>query len=262
MHSEKIGVLDSGIGGLTVVKELQKYLPNEDIIYYGDNINCPYGNKTQTEIIDLTEKILGFFEEKNVKIVVVACNTISSIVKKLSKSYKFLIIDIVSPTAEYISKQDISEIGLIATKFTIGSQIYNTSIEKLNPAQRIIGEDSEELAQKIESVNINVDELNNIIKTHIENITDKSNVKKIILGCTHYPVYQEYFEENAPEIEFINPAKLQAIRVGDVLDKIELISEFTTGNVEIYTTGNKDIYNFIIKKLKIKNIAKITQINK
>ena len=99
---KKIGVLDSGIGGLTTVKSLQDLLPGEDIIYFGDNKNVPYGNKSKDEILALTLKMIDFFKENDVKIVAIACNTISTLIDSYKDRYDFPIVDIISPTADYV----------------------------------------------------------------------------------------------------------------------------------------------------------------
>jgi len=131
LDNRPIGMFDSGIGGLTVLKEYIKLMPNENFIYYADTLHLPYGNKTKEEIISYTEKILEFFLANNVKAVVIACGTASSLAyQHLKEKYPIPIFDIITPTANAI---DQPKIGIIATKGSVNSHVWENKIREVNP---------------------------------------------------------------------------------------------------------------------------------
>ena len=124
-----IGVFDSGVGGLSVLKELLKQLPNENFLYFGDTLRVPYGDKSIEELVKCTKRILDFFKTKNVKCVIVACNTCSANTIELVKDeYDFEILGLIEPAAKYIGGLNIKKLGLIATTATIKSNAYKDKI--------------------------------------------------------------------------------------------------------------------------------------
>ena len=127
----KIGIFDSGIGGLTVLAELIKKYPNNKYYYFGDNINAPYGTKSKEELLKLSNKIINFLNKKEVDLIIVACGTISSnVFDKLPKDTK--IYDVISPTIDYINNSNYENIGLIGTNMTIKSKTFEKRINKKN----------------------------------------------------------------------------------------------------------------------------------
>ncbi|MBQ9315100.1 MAG: glutamate racemase [Clostridia bacterium] len=131
MDNRPIGMFDSGVGGITVLKEYLKLMPNENYIYYADTKHLPYGNKTKEQIISYSEKIVDYFISKNVKAIVIACGTASSLAyESLISKYDVPILDIISPVAENLS---ISKVGLIATQGSINSHVWENKIHHFNP---------------------------------------------------------------------------------------------------------------------------------
>ena len=131
MSNRPIGVFDSGVGGLSVFSQLVKLLPDENYIYFGDTINLPYGSKTQDELVEITRKIFDFFKCKNVKAVVMACNTTSALTYEILKPYyDFKIYPIVQTVAKKIATQGHNKIGVFATQGTINSHAYKKEISK------------------------------------------------------------------------------------------------------------------------------------
>lgn len=244
-----IGVLDSGVGGLTTVNELLKTLPNENIIYFGDNKNVPYGNKRQDQIINLTRRMIEFLISKDVKVLAVACNTISTIIDYISKDYDIKILKIIDPVVsniKNIEKKD--KVGLIATNFTINSGYY----DKMLSGVKLLKQGSPELAAIVDSGYINKEEIKDIIKYHINKILTQDEVNSIILGCTHYPIIKDLFEECYPNINFVDPAYHQAKVVKDYLKKNNLLREENINpKLEIYTTGEIEKYDLIMKMLSM-----------
>lgn len=259
MH-RKIGVIDTGIGGLSVMNGLQKLLPNEDIIYFGDSKNCPYGNRSVEEVLNLTIEMLEFMGKKDVKLVAVACNTISSLIDFYTPKFNFPIIDIIHPTVEHILKMETSNIGIFATEFTIKSNIYEKLLIEKNQDIKIISEGSKYLASLIDSGEFESQRLIDIINEHIKNILNKGNIYNLVLACTHFPIVEGLFFDLAPQFNYIDPGFQQARAVREYLYTNNLLNDNTDGKLQIFTSGNKDIYAKVIKRLDIKNVQGIYEV--
>ena len=186
--SNPIGVMDSGIGGLTVVRELQRILPGEDIIYFGDSANCPYGNKTADQIFELSCHMLQFLGSNGVKCTAVACNTISTMAERLRPCFDFRIISIVEEAAKYVIRAKLSSVGLIGTEFTVASGKYAELIHQGNPDCHVVGKGSPLLAALVDRGDFNQHDINLEITTQVDNILSREKVSDLILGCTHYPI--------------------------------------------------------------------------
>lgn len=260
--NRKIGIIDSGVGGLTVVKEFRRLLPNESIIYLGDNKNVPYGNKTEREIYELTKKMIDYLILKDVKLIAVACNTISSLLGKYFLDSKVPIISIINPATHYVNKGSLGRVGVVATRFTIGTKIYETLLNGEDKDLIVISESIPTLAGLIDSGEYTDAEILEVINLAIENIKKQAPVKDIILGCTHYPIVMDKFKEIAPEINFINPAHEQTRYVKKILRQMDIAADEDKSTFEVYTTGKKETYINMLQKLDIKTADKIYRVNK
>lgn len=244
-----IGVMDTGIGGLTVVRELQRILPGEDILYFGDSANCPYGNKPTEQIIDLSQAMLRFLGENGVKVTAIACNTISTLVDRLAPHFDYKIVGIVSPAADYVARLGLGQVGLIATEFTVSTKNYDKLIHALNPAVEVVGKGSPLLAALVDRGDFNAQDINAEITTQIDHILARRKVDHVILGCTHYPIVEENFKRCYPEMTFINPALEQANAVRDYLAAQNALSDKARGSFIICTSGDPQVYVDVAKRL-------------
>ena len=179
-----IGVLDSGVGGLTVARELRNYLPNESIIYIGDNKNVPYGNRTEEEIAELARSMIDFLIQKDVKLVVVACNTVSTIIDKYFSDYDIPIVNIIKTAADYVVRNQLKEVGVIATKFTIATGAYDKLIKERDSSINIISEGSANLASLIDGANFTDQEVESL-ETSIDQHSGQGRFKEYP-GLYHY----------------------------------------------------------------------------
>ena len=247
-----IGVLDSGVGGLTVAKELRNLLPQESIIYFGDNINVPYGNKTEAEIAELTKQMIDFLIEKEVKLISIACNTISTILDKYFSDYHIPIISIIKPTADYVVKNGLNKVGVIATEFTVKTGAYDHLIHEKDNSVEIISEGSPDLARLIDRGDFTHLEVEELVDLHMTNILSKGDPKDIILGCTHYPIVIDQFKKRSPEINFINPAYEQVMYIDKLLEGKDMKGNHDSPTFNIYTTGSKETYHKMVDLLSIK----------
>lgn len=249
MNNRPIGVMDSGIGGLTVVRELQRLLPGEDIIYFGDSANCPYGNKSKEQIVQLSKNMLQFLGDNGAKVTAIACNTISTLVEQLAPCFSYEILGIVSPAADAIVRDGLTEVGLIATEFTAKSGNYEKLIHAQNPSVEVVAQGSPLLAGLVDRGDFNQAEIDAEITTQIDKILARRKVNHVILGCTHYPIVEENFARCYPGITFINPALEQALAVKQFLAAEDAFSPKERGTFTICTSGDPQVYINVAKRL-------------
>ncbi len=219
----KIGMFDSGLGGLTVLKEFIKKYPNNTYIYYGDTKNLPYGTKSKQELIKLVTKIISFFEKKQIDIIIVACGTISSTcLDEIKKMTNIPVYDIISPTIEYLNEIKQNKIGIFATTATINSHVFKKSLKQKN----ILEIATKEFVPMIEDSKIDL----NTIKHYCNQI---SSCDILVLGCTHYPIIKEQLEKFLPSNALIINMAVP------LLVKIKL-SNNSKKNIILYFTKTND----------------------
>jgi glutamate racemase len=244
MDTRPIGVFDSGVGGLTVLKEIIKNNPNENIVYLGDTKRFPYGSKSKESIIELTKKGIDFLISKNVKGRVIACGTATSqALEEVSQIYKIPIIGIIEPTVEYIkNNENLRKIGIIATHGTIRSKGWETHILKQVNNAQIQSRECPLLAPMAEEGWTD----NEIAKLTIkEYLKDFNDIDCLILGCTHYPMFKKLIKEQLGEnVQIINTGEIVGHKIKELLekDKIENNSK-ENSKCEIYLTDLEQ--NFI-----------------
>ena len=195
MNKKTIGIFDSGVGGLTVFEEIRKELPNENVIYLGDTKNFPYGNKTKEEIIEFATKNTEMLIKMGAKIIVIACGTATSqAIDVLKQKFSIPIIGIIEPTVEYIKEQNYKDVGVIATEGTIRSGAWEQKLKEKIPNINVINKACPMLATIAEEGKAKSEEGRRVIKEYMKPFKDKK-IDKIILGCTHYPIYEEIIRE-------------------------------------------------------------------
>ena len=219
--NEAIGIFDSGIGGITVLKEILKILPNESYIYYSDSKNNPYGDKNDKQINELCENIVKLFIKQKCKAIVIACNTASAkSAHYLRKKYTNIPFIAIEPAYKMVYDYAYSEPTLVmATKGTIESEKFNLLYHTYDNHKTIllpcIG-----LADVIEEGN--KEKIKKYLKEHLE--TYRGNVKNVVLGCTHYPLIQEEIQEVLGQVTFFNGAPYLAKHLKQVLEEKNLIN--------------------------------------
>lgn len=247
-----VGIMDSGIGGLSVLSECLKRFPNENFVYIGDGKNCPYGNRDKDEIYSLSAKMLDFLKSKRVKCALVACNTVSALGDGLWKGFDFPIIDIVSGCAKAVANKGLAAVGLIATPFTVRTGVYTELIKKDLPDCRVVSVASDDLAGLVETFGRKSPKITAEIIRCVDKILAEYAVKDIILGCTHYSIATETFKKRYPEINFIDPAVFQCDRLEKLLG---LNSAKSGGRLEVYSTGGIGGSLLLMESLGIKSPA-------
>lgn len=205
MNNQPIGIFDSGVGGLTVLAEIKKTLPNENIIYLGDTAHFPYGDKSKEEIIEFSRANVRKLIEMQSKIIVIACGTATSqAIDVLQKEFELPIIGIIEPTVKYIKERNIVEIGVIATEGTIRSGAWERELKKEIHGIHVVNKACPMLATIAEEGRALSQEGRQVIKEYMEPFK-RDKIKKIILGCTHYPIYERIIREELQyDVELIN----------------------------------------------------------
>lgn len=202
MDNRKIGILDSGIGGITVLKEIIKLLPNEDYIYYSDSVHNPYGEKTKEQIITYVDEIINFFIKQHCKAVVFACNTATALaIEEMRNKYKDLIIVGIEPAYKMVYDYAKEEKTLVmATPATINSVRFQSLYHKYDNHNTILYP-CEGLAKLIED-NDSI-KTKEYLKEHLSEFKSL-DIKTVVLGCTHYPLIKDEIKEVLGEVRFFD----------------------------------------------------------
>ena len=189
MDSRPIGVFDSGLGGLTVVKSIKTLLPNESIIYFGDTARVPYGNKSRELIKEYSSEITQFLVKKDVKMIVVACNTVSAMVLNTLKINNSVpILGVIAPgVSEAISMTNNKYIGVIGTIATVNSNAYSIALKALDNSIETISQACPLFVPLAEEGWLEGDVVNMVVAHYLSPLKEK-NIDTLILGCTHYPL--------------------------------------------------------------------------
>jgi glutamate racemase len=236
---QPIGVFDSGFGGVSILLESMRILPYEDYIYVADSANCPYGNKSQDEIVFLTENITEFLLENNVKMIVVACNTATTAaIKHLRAKYSipFVGVEPAVKPASRMSKSGV--IGVLATEGTINSDFYNTTKSRFASDIKVISIAGDGLVEAVEKSMMDNPATIKLLEKYILPMID-GGADQLVLGCTHFPFLIEQIKRvSSGKLNVINPAPSVARRVKDVLDSFNFDIKQTNGKVEFYTSGS------------------------
>ena len=238
-----IGVFDSGFGGLTVVKALQKLLPYEDIIYLGDAARLPYGDKSKDTIIKYTLEGERFLSDKGIKLFVIACHTASSLSVPILQSHSHTpIIGMVEPCIpKLISRAKAGKIAILGTKATISSKIYQAALEMFIPKENIISIACPLFAPVIEEGLIDSKIIHEVIEHYLLGLK-KEPIKTALLACTHYPLIQSSIQSFLGEdCECIDPAYLCALHVQDILNSQNLLNKSNSASrISFYTTDDPE----------------------
>ena len=251
MDSRPIGIFDSGIGGTTVFKEIRKLLSNENIIYFGDTARVPYGSKTEEEIIRFSLDALKFFIEKDVKLLVLACNTVTAIASdEILSRVNFPVVGVIeSGIKTTLSIKGIDSLLLIATEATIRSEEYQRRLRESSPNLKIDVKACPMLVSVVEEGWADTNASKSIIHEYQDK--KKSKLDAIILGCTHFPVLREQISEYLDEnIIIIDPAEETAKEVKKELsDKNMLNLGNGEQSIQFFVSNNPEKFKFIANKI-------------
>lgn len=255
MNSKSIGIFDSGVGGLTVLAEIRKKLPNENIVYLGDTKNFPYGSRSKEEIIEFAIHNVELLIEKQVKIIVIACGTATSqAIDALKEKFDIPIIGIIEPTVQYIEKQNYENIGVIATEGTIRSGAWEQKLREKMPNIKVINKACPMLATIAEEGKAKSLEGRKVIKEYMKPFKEM-RIDKMILGCTHYPIYEQIIRDELEyEVELINTGVTVANYLQNYLQENNLENKETNAIQKIYLTKPEKEFKKIAKNILNENL--------
>lgn len=258
MNNQSIGVFDSGIGGLTVLKKLHEALPNEHYIYIGDNLHSPYGEKTVEQLKTYATKIVEYFEKQDVKMIVLACNTTScTVLPYLKEKFPNIpMVGVIDATVSMVKASNPNKVAIMATKATIESRAYQTKIGE----NQSIGIACPKLVPLIENGASQQE-----IRAELHHLLDEvtKNCDGIVLGCTHYPIISSEIASLYPNQKLFSSSEAVVKEVANLLREKDMASSRCHSKSVVYTTGDLDVFSkssqtffdskdFILKKLILK----------
>ncbi len=231
-----IGVFDSGIGGLTVVKRLASTLQNESIVYFGDTARVPYGSKSNSTVIEYSIQNTKFLLQKNIKALVVACNTASSIaIPDLKKMFDIPIIGMIEPGSRMaLKKSKSNKIGVIGTRATINNLAYSNEIKKLNNSAQVIEKPCPLFVPLAEEGWIKHKATYEIAEEYLKELREVG-IDTLVLGCTHYPILSEVIQEViGSNVTLIDSGVASSEVIKSELEKLNLLSNSDQPGVQEY----------------------------
>ena len=234
--NKKIGIFDSGIGGLTTLEEIRKILPNESYIFYADTKNNPYGEKTKEELCNITEEIVEFLLKKDVKLIVIACNTATTnCIEYLRNKFKDISFIGTEPAIKVACDNNYKNTLVMATPSTINSERTHSLLENnIKENENFYLIPCEGLANAIETKNES--KINELLHKYLDNYINKK-IDSIVLGCTHYPIIKDKIQEFFPNAKLIDGNLGVAKRVKYILEQNNLLSDSKIeGTVEFIQT--------------------------
>ncbi len=216
-----VGVFDSGVGGLTVAREIMRQLPGERIIYFGDTARVPYGSKSKDTIVRYSRQIIRFLRTKGVKAIVIACNTASAYaLEAVSAESDIPIIGVIDAGARTaVSATRNGKIGVIGTEGTIGSGIYTEVMKKLRPDIEVVGKPCPLFVPLVEEGLLH-DSVTDEIASRYLSVLKGKYIDTLVLGCTHYPLLRSTLQRlMGDEVTLVNPAYETALELRELLEK-------------------------------------------
>ena len=229
MDNRPIGILDSGLGGLTSVWELHRKLPEERVIYYGDTARTPYGSKSPETIIKFADQLVSRLIARETKMIIIACNTVSSICRdELQERFPDIpVVGIIEPAAERVAHSCSSEnrVGVIGTKVTIGSGIYKEMIREKRDDIEVFEMATPAFVPLIEEGFTRSDIMDLTIQYYLDDFILENRIDTLVLGCTHYPLIRDSITRLYPNLRIINPSEEIVSSVSHIIDAKEMMSE-------------------------------------
>lgn len=257
-----IGVLDSGIGGFSVVRQVQRLLPAEDLLYFGDGAHIPYGNHSEETITAMARYMFRFMEEQGVKALLVACNTISCVLDRCGDAVSCPVFSAVRAGAEAAARLEVDKIGVISTVFTHNSRIYPRTIQALSPRKLVVLScGCPDLARLVEHSlgdPAGMARVEENLRQELDPMVREEKVDCCLLGCTHYPLVTDSIHKLYPGLPLIDPAEEMARALKDRLDREGLSSPRTSpGTLAVYTTGAVEEYALRAAQVGLERVSKV-----
>lgn len=252
MGKNLIGFYDSGVGGLSVLKVALKKIKNKNFAFFGDTMRMPYGARTDEEIRDYTMEVMGFFEDLDVDLSIIACNTATSHgLREANSLYDYPIIGVVEPGSENaIERTKTKKVALVATKSCVESGVYDKVLKGMDPCLELRSVYCPDLTLAIERGEFRKDHMDAIVKKYLDDFGDY-DFDTMILGCTHYPLVEDSFKRifkgQGKKVLMVDPAYktvLNAINILKIGDE-----EVPNRTIDFYITGDIDKFRYTMEKI-------------
>ena len=222
-----IGVFDSGVGGLTVAREIMRQIPNERIVYFGDTARVPYGSKSKDNIIKFSRQIIRFLQTENVKAIFIACNTASALaLDEMQQEFDLPILGVVKPGAKVAVETTANKrIGLIGTEANIRSGVYTRYIKSLDDEAKVFEKACPLFVPLVEEGWLHDDITLQVASRYLEELKEK-DIDTLIMGCTHYPLIRSTIRKvMGDKVNLVNPAYETAIELKNLLERDNLANK-------------------------------------
>ncbi|WP_235828934.1 glutamate racemase [Anaerosacchariphilus polymeriproducens] len=262
-----IGVFDSGVGGLTVAREIMRQIPQERVVYFGDTARVPYGSKSKDTIIKYARQIIRFLQTKEVKAIVVACNTASAYaLEEIRQEIDLPMIGVVKPGAKVAADTTKNgNVGVIGTEATINSQIYSKFLKNHNPKVKVIGKACPLFVPLVEEGLLKDPVTDEIAARYLKDLK-RSEIDTLIMGCTHYPLLRSTIRKIMGEdVTLVNPAYETAVELKRMLEKENIKNEEDDNQPEeryqFYVSDTADKFKNFANSILPYDIETIKQIN-
>ena len=261
MDNRPIGIFDSGVGGLTVVEKIHRILPNEKIIYFGDTARVPYGNKSKETVTRFSKEITRFLRGFKVKLIIVACNTASSLsLGALRRSFQVPVIGVIKPgVEEAIRLTKAKRIGVIGTEATISSNAYKDEIKSFSGSFRVIQRACPLFVPLVENRYLKGNITSEIVRISLRPLLRK-RIDTLILGCTHYPLLKGIIKKNGgKKIKIVDSSEVVAKHVKAFLKKKNMGASSGRGNIRFFVSDNAGSFSklarvFLKKRVRAKRV--------
>lgn len=257
----KIGVFDSGVGGLTVVKEISKKLPRYDVVYFGDTARVPYGVRSREEIRHFSEEDMNFLISKNVSIVMIACNTISANAYDILNDYGVVLFDVIAPGVKAaITVTKNKKVGVMCTQATMTAKSHRDLFNRLDPCIQVTYQVCPSLVTLAENNLFTGDKVSEVVREYVQPLI-AADVDTIILGCTHFPHFKRLIKRYAPHIQIVDPAEQMVKDLGTYISLAKEIKLYQRGKKEFYVSGNPDNFKNVCNNVLDFEVRHIQQVD-
>ena len=238
--NQRIGIIDSGVGGLTVAKEVMKTLPHESIVYFGDDARCPYGNKTVEDIEQFTFEMVEYVSKFHLKALIIACNTATAVAfDKIKQAFPFPVIGVIDPGAQaVVDATKTKKIGVIATTRTIDSNLYETKVKEKDESIHVVSHACPLLVPIIEKGGIKTMEELALIESSLQGVKEKG-IDALVLGCTHYPMIRREIQAiMGSHVQLIDPSYQTTKELSNILIQQQKLNTHKEGKHLFFTSGD------------------------
>ena len=261
--SDPIGILDSGIGGFSVVRQVQRTLPGEELVYFGDGAHIPYGNHPEDKIVAMARYMFRFMEDHHVKALLVACNTISCVIGQCEGEVSCPTFNAVQAGAEAAARLSVDKIGVISTVFTHNSRCYPQRILAQSPKKLVVLScGCPDLARLVEH---NLGDPGGMaaveadLHQELDHMVYDDHIQCCVLGCTHYPLVSDTIEKLYPGLPLIDPAQQMAQELKAYLTRTNLLrDENLPGRLDVFTTGDVDEYALRARQVGLDPVSSVS----